>query len=88
MTEDLPTKTVDILFTVAKGDKHREQYNVAGDVAQQIIKRLETSYVAGKAIAVLHKPFLSFSDLDGNHHIIAIVDIRKIKVYTKAAAQA
>ena len=76
------SKTIEILCHVVKGSSHRETHNVSEEVADAIVKRLETSYVA-KEISVLHKPFLVFLDLDGHGHVIAIEDIRRVKVYIK-----
>jgi len=85
MSDDSVSKTIEILSHVIKGSSHKETHNVSGAVAEEIVKRLDTSYVA-KSISVLHKPFLAFKDLDGHQFCIAIEDIRRIKVYVKAVA--
>lgn len=83
-SNELPTKTIVMMFNIAKGDSIKSTYHVPGKVAEEILSRLANSYVF-KTVTLLHKPFLVFSDLDGVGHVIAIEDIRKMKVSTKAA---
>jgi len=83
---DSPSKTIHIRFSEAKGLHIKQSFDVLGEEAAAIKKMLENSFSTKLQLTHLHKPFLSFTDMNGEMHFFSMEIVLHVKIVNKAVS--